>query len=95
MKETTIKALQTIVSGDPSCMPRIREATRKRDRVYVTDNLGEMYPPSAVHLRDKWEEIRPGWYMATNLGAKEFHVILRAACEATGLAYGRDVRTSF
>ncbi len=91
-KDVTIRALQAIAAREPSCLPRIREATRKRDRVYVTDNLAEMYPRRSAHLGDKYAEIVPGWYMATNFGAKEFATILRAACEAMGLEYGRDVR---
>ena len=94
-KDATLAALRLFASLDPACLPRLRKLTQKRCRVYVSDNPAEMYPARSSHLAAKRVEFAPGWFMITNIGDKEMCTILRAACEATGLEYGKDVRASF
>ena len=60
-----------------------------RSRRHVARKPEALYPQSP-HL-SRCYRILPGWFIPTNIGQEDLKRALRAACQISGLTYGRDI----
>jgi len=80
--------VDTLVRIDPGSIERLA-TMRARKRFYVARDKAVIHPgrPDLAVRRTA-----SGWWVSDNVGTADIERALRAACEASGLAYGRDVR---
>lgn len=90
-QEAVLAILRTLAAEDGTFCPRLAGLVEKRDVRHVAGS------PEQVHrhrpdLRGYTAPIAAGWFVNTNISNKQKAMILRAACEAAGIVFGRDLR---
>jgi hypothetical protein len=59
-----------------------------RTRRYVHRDRNKLYGPTVTDLSERSHHIAGAW-LATNVGSREIRQIIKEACEAAGIAFGR------
>lgn len=85
-----LELLRLLVRAFPDRTEQIATAAKGRTRNHIARAPAEVYPdrPDLTHTV---VELIPGWFVGTNIANREKHRIVKAACEACGVAFGRDV----
>lgn len=90
-KDAFLAILRTLAAGDGTFCARLAPLVEKRHGSHVARS------PEQVHLhrpdlRGETAQIAAGWFVNTNISNGQKATILRAACEAAGLVFGRDLQ---
>ncbi|WP_156318186.1 hypothetical protein [Blastomonas sp. AAP25] len=85
-----LQLLRQLVSAFPDRIEQIATAAKGRTRNHIARTAADVYPdrPDLTHAV---VELIPGWFVGTNIANREKHRIVKAACEACGIAFGRDL----
>lgn len=85
-----LELLRRLAREFPDRMQQIATAAKGRTRNHIARTPADVYPnrPDLIHTV---VELNPGWFIGTNIANREKHRIVKAACEACGIAFGRDV----
>ncbi len=89
-KELLLNVLRGLSERDATFLPRFSgEGGRKRR--YVAQDPLDLYPGRPQLARAAKEELQTGWWVGTNYSANDIESILRKACQAAGLKWGKDL----
>lgn len=84
-----------LAERDPTFFERFAALPRHgRKRRYLARRPENLYPDRPDLARDHSIEVRPGWWMGTNVSVSRIEKIIRMACNVAGLKYGRDLRVN-
>ena len=83
--------LRTMAAEDGTFCVRLAPLVAGRKVNHIARSPAEVHP-LRPDLRGETAEIAPGWFANTNISNREKEKILRAACEAAGLVFGRDLQ---
>ena len=89
--EAVTQILQELGRRDPSFFERLSSLTAGRSVNHVARSP-EAVHPARPDLRDRVVEVAPGWFLNTVISNRQKKQILKAACEAAGIAWGVDLR---
>ena len=89
-KELLLQVLRELSGRDATFLTRFRDEGGRKRR-YVAQNPFDLYPGKPHLVRDAKEELQRGWWVGTNYSAHEIESILRKACQAAGLRWGKDL----
>jgi hypothetical protein len=87
-----IDILTTLARRDPTKIPTLAAAVQTGRRNHIARSVEEVYPERPDLARA--EEFSPGWFVGLNIANREKMRILRAACSAFGLRFGKDLDIS-
>jgi hypothetical protein len=90
-KDGFLAILRTLAAEDGTFCPRLAGLVEKRDVRHVARSPEQVHP-HRPDLRGYTVPIGTGWFVNTNISNKQKAMILRAACEAAGLVFGRDLQ---
>jgi len=65
-----------------------------RTRRYLARSRDDLYPGRPDLVRDFSHELKPGWWLGTNLSRNAIRRILNMACEVAGLRYDIDLKVN-
>lgn len=92
-RDALARVFAELAERDPTFLERFAALPKHgRKRRYLARRAEELYPGRPDLARDHSLEVRPGWWIATNLSVARIEKILQMACEVAGLRYGRDLR---
>ncbi len=91
-KEAFVDVLSKIAARFPHRIEVIAEAARGRTRNHIAQSVSQIYPDRQDLANSNTAEILSGWLVGLNIANREKVRIIRAACDATGLNFGSDVR---
>jgi predicted type IV restriction endonuclease len=85
-----LEVLRILATKFPDRMEHVAAAAKGRSRNHIAKSSGQVYPdrPDLMHTV---VELIPGWFVGTNIANREKLRIVKGACEACGLQFGRDV----
>lgn len=90
-KDAFLAILRTLVAEDGAFCARLAPLVAGRKVNHIARSPAQVHPHSP-DLRGETAEIAPGWFVNTNVSNRQKETILRAACEAAGLVFGRDLQ---
>jgi hypothetical protein len=90
-KDAFLAILRTLAAEDGTFCPRLAGLVEKRERRHVARSPEQVHP-RRPDLRRHTAPIAAGWFVNTNISNRQKAMILRAACEAAGLVFGRDLQ---
>ncbi|TGD63362.1 hypothetical protein EYC08_13850 [Tabrizicola sp. WMC-M-20] len=91
-KEAFVDVLGKIAARFPQRIEAIAEAARGRTRNHIAQSVDQIYPDRQDLASLNTAEILDGWLVGLNIANREKVRIVRAACGATGLRFGSDVK---
>jgi len=77
---------------DPTFFERFANLPRHgRTRRYLARKREDLYPGRPDLARDHSYELKPGWWLGSNLSKNSIDRIIRMACEVAGIRYGSEL----
>jgi negative regulator of replication initiation len=89
--EAMIAILNRLARQHVNFFEMLTARVRGRTRNHLARSRAEVYPERPDLVRYV-REVVPGWFIGCNIANREKKRILRAACELSGLTYGRDLK---
>ena len=89
-----IEGLLLFHAVEPQVLPRVARMVDGNGRRRLVARRPEELYLASPHLAEKYAEIVPGWFLATNIGSSEVWKLFRLACEATegALSFGIELK---
>ncbi len=94
LRELLGSILNRLADTDSEFLPRL-SASQGRTRRHVAQRREAIHPGRDDLNRRYSEEFRPGWWMGTNYSATDVRRILKDACLAADISFGRDLIIDF
>ena len=88
--EALIDILRTLDARIPNFLATLAPLVRGTSRNHIATSRTEVYPQKP-ELLEYTTELRPGWWLGTNIANREKMRIIAKACEVANLTLGRDV----
>jgi hypothetical protein len=85
-----IDILKIISAKDAAFLEKLSASVSSRSRNHIARSPEAVYPLKP-QLAEYTTEILPGWWLGTNIANREKMRIIRKACEAAKLTFGKDV----
>ncbi|GIX09064.1 hypothetical protein [Elioraea sp.] len=90
-KDAFLTILRTLAAKDGTFWAHLAPLVAGRNVNHIARSPAEVHP-HRPDLRGETAEIARGWFANTNISNQQKERILRAACEAAGIVFGRDLR---
>ncbi len=94
LREILAGTLNRLANTDSDFLSRL-SAWQGRTRRHVAQRREAIHPGRDDLNRRYTEEFRPGWWMGTNYSATDVRRILKDACRAADISFGRDLTVEF
>jgi hypothetical protein len=88
-----IEILREIAKRHPAKLEEIAQRVRGKSRNHIARSPAEIYPARPDLARAA--EIAPGWLVGLNIANREKDRLIKGACDATGVVFGKDVVIDF
>ena len=88
--EALLDILRTFAKSNPRFLVDLSPLVRTKRRNHIAESREEVYPNKPA-LIEYTTEIVPGWWLGTNIANREKMRIIRKACDAQKLQFGRDL----
>lgn len=91
-RDVLITVFEELVKRDPSFPERFAALPKHgRTRRYLARDKDDLYPGRPDLVANHSHQLSSGWWLGVNISRKQVERIIRMACGAAGLGYGRDV----
>ncbi|MDP6588846.1 MAG: hypothetical protein QF449_08275 [Alphaproteobacteria bacterium] len=94
LREILAGILNRLANTDGKFLSRL-SASEGRTRRHVSQRREAIHPGRDDLNRRYTEEFRPGWWVGTNYSATDVRRILKDACRAADISFGRDLTIDF
>jgi hypothetical protein len=92
-REVLIRVFEHLADRDPTFLERFASLPKHgRRRRYLARHQAALYPERPDLASEHSHEVRPGWWIGTNVSRAQVEKILQMACGVAGLKYGTDLR---
>lgn len=88
--EALLDILRTFAAGNPRFLIDLAPMVRTKRRNHIGQSREEVYP-NKPELVEYTTEITPGWWLGTNIANREKMRIIRKACDAQKIQFGKDL----
>ncbi len=90
-RDVLIQVFREFAERDPSFLERFAALPKHgRKRRYLARTREDLYPGSP-HLVDNAYEVRPGWWIDTNVDRLGIEKRIKMGCEVAGVRYAKDL----
>lgn len=91
--DVLVNILRQLDDRDPSFLERFAALPQHgRTRRYVARTREDLFPDRPDLALEHARQLRPGWWVGSNLSRQGVERVIRMACEVAGFRYGVDLR---